>query len=334
MPVTMQRQCPAIGSPSARICIIGEAAGSEEERQGKPFVGPAGSVLEACLHTAGISRSDCYITNVVKIRPKGNDITPFFNPHTGTFTAAGIPWLESLHEELARVQSNILVPLGAVAMAAVTGKRKISKYRGYIMESLGSLGSRKVLPTIHPAAALRGNYIFRYYISNDLRKARIESAFPDIRRPTRRLVVPETLSEVLEWLHYLNGLERWACDIEVMNFEVSCIGFAPDPTLAVSIPLYHQKWSVSEECTIWYQLATLLENPKITKVFQNGIFDIQFLMNRCAIHVAPPIEDTMIAHHVMYPEMLKGLEFLVSSYCGAQAYYKDMIKWDNIKEDS
>ena len=70
------------------------------------------------------------------------------------------------------------------------------------------------------------------------------------------------------------------------------------------------------------------------KVVQNGIFDIHFLLTRCGIEVRGPIQDTMIAHSIMYPELRKGLDFLGSIYCGTQAYWKNMVKWDNIKEDS
>ena len=81
-------------------------------------------------------------------------------------------------------------------------------------------------------------------------------------------------------------------------------------------------------------LLNKLLNNNATKIFQNGVFDIHFLAVQCGIHVQPPIDDTMIAHHLMYPEMLKGLGFLGSMYCGAQEYWKDMVKFDNIKEES
>jgi DNA polymerase I-like protein with 3'-5' exonuclease and polymerase domains len=78
----------------------------------------------------------------------------------------------------------------------------------------------------------------------------------------------------------------------------------------------------------------VLGNPNSVKVVQNGAFDINFLLTRCGIEVRGPIEDTMIAHHIQYPELQKGLGFLGSIYCGSQAYWKDMIKFENIKEES
>jgi hypothetical protein len=126
---------------------------------------------------------------------------------------------------------------------------------------------------------------------------------------------------------------EYACDIEVENFEVSAISFAMTPDTAISFPFHHNYWTEEEEVQLWWWLNKILTTGA-KKIFQNGIFDIAFLSSQCGINVAPPWDDTMIAHSVMYPEMLKGLGFLGSMYCGAQEYWKDMVKWDNIKEES
>lgn len=334
--IDMTRVIPGEGSKTAPICLIGEAGGSEENRQLRPFVGPAGTVLEACLHAAGLMRSDCYITNVVKLQPRSNDISPFFQENQQGrwwFTELGQRAVAELHEELQSVRSNVLVPLGKTAMAAVTGHSRISKYRGYVMQAVPALGGRKVIPAIHPAASLRGQYILRYYITADLKKAKVESAFPEIRRPERRIIIPQTVAECHQWTEFLLECPSWACDIEVVHYQVSAIAFAPKADLSISFPMYGH-WSLEEECFLWRMLNRLLTCERITKIFQNGIFDMGFLATQCGIHVVGPIEDTMVAHHIMYPEMLKSLEFLVSMYCGAQQYYKDMVKFDNIKKEA
>jgi len=328
-----QRIVPGAGNLNAKICIIGEAPGSEEDRLLRPFVGPAGTVLDSCLHAAGITRQDCYITNTIKVRPRNNDIELYFNSRTGTFTPAGAEWLTMLGDELSNVRANVLVPLGSVALAALTGRKSIAKYRGYVFESLQEYGRRKVIGAYHPAATLRGQYILRYYITADLRKAKAEADFPEIRRPERNIVVPTTIGECRDWAEAILAAEHYTCDIEVENFEVSAIGFALDTHTAVSFPLTKNTWTEAEEVAIWKMLNTIL-NTKAQKRFQNGVFDIAFLATQCGIHVQPPIEDTMIAHSVMYPEMLKGLGFLGSMYCGSQAYWKDMVKFDNIKDES
>jgi len=328
-----QRIVPGSGDPNAKICIIGEAPGSEEDRLLKPFAGPSGTVLDSCLHAAGLTRQDCYVTNTIKVRPRNNEIESFYNTRTGAFTSAGTEWISALREELSAVHSNVLVPLGALSMAAITGLRAISKFRGYVVQSLPSFDKRKCIPAYHPAATLRGQYILRYYITADFRKAKVESDFPEIRRPNRSIITPTTLTECIEWLEAIANYSEFTCDIEVENFEVSAISFAPKPDIAISIPMNHNHWTEDDECKIWFWLNKIL-NGKAKKTFQNGVFDISFLATQCGIHVQPPIEDTMIAHSVMYPEMLKGLGFLGSMYCGSQEYWKDMVKFDNIKDES
>lgn len=329
-----KRIVPGAGSQASKIAIVGEAPGAYEDMQLKPFVGPAGSVLENCLHAAGLIRSECYLTNVVKVRPTGNNIDPFFSTAKGTFSAEGMYWVEELRKELDEVEANIIVACGATAQAALTGYHKVMKYRGYVFESTGLAQTRKVIPTIHPAAALRGMYIYRHIIAADLKKAKAESSTRELQRPDRQLIFNfQTCNEVLEWLDYYEKAAIVGFDIEVLNYEVSCISFASDPSIAISVPLVG-KWTEDEEMQIWRAIQRVLGNPASTKIVQNGIFDIHFLLTRCGIEVKGPVHDTMIGHHVMYSELPKGLAFLVSVYGGAQAYYKDMVKFTNIKEES
>ena len=329
-----RRMVPGVGSSTAKIAIVGEAPGSYEDVQLKPFVGPAGTVLENCLHAAGLIRSECYLTNVVKVRPRNNLIDPYFSSTKGTFTAEGMEWVNFLREELDNHGANVIVACGATAQAALTGTHKVMKYRGYLMESIGLTRSRKVIPTIHPAAALRGMYIYRHMIAADLKKAKTESVFPELLRPDRQIIYNfQTASEVLDWLKYYEGAPIVAFDTEVLNYELSCISFACDQKTAISIPIA-DKWTEEDEVLIWRGIQKVLGNPKSIKVAQNAIFDIHFLLTRCGIEVRGPIHDTMIGHHIMYSELPKGLAFLVSVYGGAQAYYKDMVKFTNIKDEA
>lgn len=331
----INKEVSGYGPKNARIVIVGEALGAEEAKQGKPFVGPAGTVLEQCLHAAGLTRSECYITNVIKVKPRNNDISSYFKAGTQgkhTWTIEGWEWVEKLRAELDEIKPNVVVTLGAAATAALTGASQILKLRGYIMEGVNGL---KVIPTIHPAASLRGQYIYRYLISNDLRKARAEAEYPDIRRPQRNLIYTYSdYREAIEWINTVGAGPRVSVDIEVLNYEISIIGLANSPQLGIAIPLADPTWTLEEECHIWRAMAKVLENPDTIKIMQNGIFDKQFLASKCGILLQGPIEDTMMAHSLMCPDFLKGLGFLGSLYCGSQEYWKDMVKWDNIKEES
>lgn len=340
------RIIPPEGPADARIAIVGEAGGATEDAQLRPFVGMAGGVLEQCLHTAGLIRSEVWLTNVVKLRPPGNNITPYFNGKT--FSSEGYEWVEQLRAELDELNPNVIVACGKTAMAALTGDTRITLLRGYVMPSIGMKRVRKVIPMIHPAATLydkkggdKGSlatkefkpYLYRYVIALDLQKAKAEQDSAELVRPQRKLAYQfNGVDEVVEWCNYYERQPRVCFDIEVLNFELSCISFSSSPELACSIPL-DERWSVEEEELIYRGLQRVLGSSSV-KVVQNGIFDIQFLLTRCGLQVRGEIEDTMVAHSVMFPELPKSLGFLVSVYGGAQAYYKDMVRFDNIKGDS
>lgn len=347
MPPKARRFVPGVGPKDARIAIVGEAPGAYEDAQLKPFVGPAGSVLEQCLHAAGIIRAEVYLTNVVKVRPPKNDISPFFNGKT--FSADGMEWVNQLREELSQHGCNVIVACGATAFAALAGHASITKLRGYLFDSIELTPPRKVLPTIHPAACLydrkggaKGGlsasewkpYLFRHIIATDLKKAKAESASRELKRPERQLVYNfSTVGEVLEWLEYFVDQPAVAFDIEVLNYEVACISLCAAPNISCSIPLAG-RWSEWDELQIWRGLQKVLGNPRSVKVGQNLIFDCHFLLTRCGIEVRGPLHDTMVAHSIMFPEFPKGLGFLGSLYCGSQPYWKGMVKFNDIKENS
>jgi hypothetical protein len=229
---------------------------------------------------------------------------------------------------------NIIVACGGAAFSALGGQHKVLEFRGYLFEPLVGVNCKKIIPTIHPSACLRGQYIYRHLIAADLKKAKAESQFPELVRPERQLVYDfSDVNEALEWLEYYERADIVSFDIEVVNYEVACISFSSSPDLSCAIP-FAGRWTEEDEAQIWRGVQRVLGNVNSIKVLQNAIFDIQFLLTRCGITVAGPIHDTMIAHSIMYPELKKGLDFLGSIYCGSQEFWKNMIKFDNIKGES
>jgi len=351
LPDTIQKKraiSPA-GDKNARICIVGDFTDNFDLAAGRPFSGPAGSVLESCLHQAGLIRAECYLTNVIKTPPSGRirdkkcgPNAEFFrlnNNGKGTFTEAGMPWVTALREELSSVHANIYVAAGPAAFTALCAGRKLSKFRGYVRESSGfarNPGSPelKVIPTFSPADTVRGMYTNRTIIAIDLKKAKAESAYPEIIRPVRNLVYNySNLEECLAWMEVLYNAPVLAFDIEVVNYEVACISFSNSPDLGLVVPITDH-WTEEEEVYIWRGIQRLLGNTKSIKVAQNAIFDIHFLLTSTGIEVRGEVHDTMVGHSVMFTELQKGLGFLGSIYCGSQAYWKDLVKFDDVKEDS
>ncbi len=132
-----------VGSPTARVMFVGEGPGRDEDRQGEPFVGRAGQLLNAMLSALELRREDVYIANVVKCRPPGNR-----DPEVDE-AATCLPFLRRQAELVA---PEVVVTLGRIAARYLLGTTApISSYRGRWQSWEG----RDVLPTFHPAYLLR-----------------------------------------------------------------------------------------------------------------------------------------------------------------------------------
>lgn len=324
-------ELPPSGNPNSKIAIVGDFTDGYDLQARKPFSGPGGNVLENCLHTAGLIRGEVYATNVIKTK----DINParYFDKKKTKFTEEGMEYVRLLQAELSEVKANIIVAAGAASFAALCSLGHLSMYRGYIFPSTLCPG-RKVIPIHHPRDSMRGMYTYRYMIVSDLRKAKEESYTPELVRPDRKLIYSyDSVQDALDWLDYFADQEIVGFDIEVINYEVSCISFSSDPQMACVIPIA-DRWTLDEELLIWRGVQAVLGNRASKKVIQNGMFDIPFLLTRNGLVVRGEIHDTMIAHSIMYPELPKGLGFLGSIYCGSQEYWKDTVKFKNIKDES
>ena len=141
---------PGEGSPRARLMLVGEQPGDEEDKQGKPFVGPAGRLLRSLLAEAGLGPNEFYLTNAVKHftwEPRGK--RRIHKTPAQRDVAACAEWLEA---EIAAVRPKVVVALGATALAALTHKRMgIAATRGLDVQ----LGDAHLVVTYHPSALLR-----------------------------------------------------------------------------------------------------------------------------------------------------------------------------------
>ena len=136
-----QQAVPGEGNPSSPIVFIGEGPGRVEDEQGRPFVGPAGQVLNKLLASIGFQREDVYITNVVKCRPPGNrDPSPEEVAEHHDF----------LTRELELIQPKLIILLGRHALHWFLPNEQISKVRGKAKRQ----GQYVYFPIYHPAATL------------------------------------------------------------------------------------------------------------------------------------------------------------------------------------
>ena len=166
------------GPANARVMLVGEQPGDREDLAGKPFVGPAGRVLDDALFEAGIDRNDVYVTNVVKhfrweVAARGK--RRIHKKPRGWEIQACRPWLDA---ELAVVRPEVLVCLGASAAQALLGRQfSVTRRRGELVES--NLAPN-VLATVHPSSVLRA-------LDSETRRSEMQRLVEDLKQVARML---------------------------------------------------------------------------------------------------------------------------------------------------
>ena len=157
---------PGEGPDGAEILFIGEGPGFHEDRQGRPFVGQAGQLLDELLASIGLRRPDVFITNVVKCRPPGNR-----DPQPSEITACG----DYLDRQIAALRPKIIVTLGRHSMAKFLPGQSISRIHGQPKRVNGVV----CLPLYHPAAALHQQAL-RPVLFEDFKK--LPALLDEVRR--------------------------------------------------------------------------------------------------------------------------------------------------------
>lgn len=344
----------------SKYMVIGEAWGEQEEARQMPFVGPSGLELMRMLSEAGIRRSECYLTNVFNLRPKpSNDIINLCTDNRPSYTGGMpplsrgkylrpeyLPEVNRLYAEMQRVRPNITIAVGNTATWATLLNTGIARLRGVIQAAKApKIEGFKILPTYHPALLFKGPEAWgvRPIIVMDLRKARRDSDFPEVRRPERTVYIEPSLGD-LYWFYekHLVNAEEISFDIETRGSEITCIGFAPSPRVALVVPFSDMRatsgsyWpSVEAEMEAWRFVRGVLALP-CKKVGQNGLYDITFLWKVYGITVTNYEDDTMLLHHALQPESDKGLGFLGSLYTneGPWKIMRKRARDDTIKRES
>jgi len=340
------------GPCPAKIMIVGEAPGEREVAEGQPFVGFSGQEMSKMLQEAGIMRSECFITNVVRVRPPGNDVSSFIAQRKSDISAQHIMMrgkfvlpavrdgFELLKREIEMCQPNVIIAFGNVALWALTGAWGITSWRGSVMECDLELAldyKPKVVPAYHPASILR-QWSWRQIAIHDLRRAASQSKFREVIRPDYNHVIRPDYSTAVTVLHqlYQQVCERpgkIAVDIETRAGHIACIGLAWSDRDAICLPLMCVErpegyWPIEQETQIAFALYQLLTHPNCEVIGQNFSYDAQYFWRH--MHFLPRLKrDTMLTQHTLFSNLQKGLDFLSSMYCEHHLYWKDEGKeWD------
>lgn len=329
------------GPIPTRIMLVDEAPGLDDERAGTPFSGASGMELNRMLHEAGIMRSECYVTSVLKNRPpmgqisawvatKKKDITATHSLLRDLYVTSEVhDGYKELLAEIAMVQPNLIVAFGNLACWALTGHWSVAKWRGSL---LGGGASPKVIPTYPPSNVFR-DWSLRSTVLNDLRRAKrhMTSRAYD-NTPEWKFQVRPLFGQVTNQLRALqqeaDRSELWLdFDIETRPGVIDCIGLSWSRTEGICIPLISRGkpqgyWSEDEEAVIVFALYKLLTHPSVRIRWQNGLYDAQWVYRYW--HFIPRGgQDTMISQHSLFAALPKGLAFLASMYADHYIYWKD-----------
>ena len=319
-----------------KIMLVGEAFGEREAEVGQPFVGPSGFVLDNMLRQIDVRREECLVTNVFNLRPPGNNVEalttrdaklaaegwPTYAPRTWVHRDYALH-LHDLTELRKAARPNVIVALGDTALWALTHQRGITKKRGAPMLTFDSL--HKVIPTWHPAAILR-KWELRAVAVLDLQKAKRESAFPDLRRPERNIILSPSIEDIYNfYVRDVRPAPFISVDVETRAGQITEVGIATSPSRALVIPFWHRAardgnyWpDVRTERQAWELVRRILaEKPTIGQNFQ---YDMSYFYKTLGIACPQFIGDTMLLHHAMQPELEKGLGFLGSVYTSEPAW--------------
>lgn len=305
-----------------------------------------------CLDAVWESHPELYRTNVFQQHPPQNKLEFFCGGK-----AEGIPYfpallkskyvrkdlqyeLDRLGDEILSHDPNLIVCLGNSALWALAGRTGITKLRGTTCVSTHTISGYKLLCTYHPAAVGR-QWELRPTTVIDLSKIIHEKEYPDVRRPPCEIWIEPDLDDVERFFrdHCANA-ELLSVDIETSGTRVTCIGFSPRRDLALVIPFDDPRqksgnyWpTANAERRCWELIRAILEDAEVPKLFQNGLYDIAFLLRSYGIGVRGAAHDTMLLHHALQPEALKGLGYLGSVYTDHGPWKTERHKGETIGRD-
>jgi len=330
---------------SAVIAMVGEIPTDLELLKEEPFVGPVGSQLNRICAAVRLARYQIYLTHACKAKIPSNN-------YNKLWTAKGFrhsQWGElqrNLIDELAAFPGKVIMLLGSTPMKLLIDEPRfdsISKYRGsfYPAEKFPHLKDKlagKIIGfSYHPSFTMvYGKPIHFYTIIADFLKALKIIDEPELLKDNTKIIIQPTLTEITNFYSLISTKDFVAFDIEATPEFITCFSLAiyDDGLIkSMSIPIMDNQgayWGVDEETRIWIGLAEILGNPSIGKICQNGMFDLMFILRTMNIKTDNFYFDTMLAQHICYTELPKGLDYLTSAYT-YYPYYKDEGKQSHLK---
>lgn len=316
-------QCAMDGAFHAEVAVIAEAPGDREVETGRPLVGGSGSKLWEVCRRMGIDRRNVYVTNVAKRQVSfGNDKRNPINKHELEV------WNSLLQWELGHLPNlKYVLVLGNMSLHAITGHNGITNWRGSVLLDVPvGEGERRVsvICTYNPAMILREPKL-ELTFAFDLAKLKKVLAGQWTQKPFTVHINP-SVDDAMDWLDKMekssNGV---AYDIETIANETACVGLADSDVEAMSINFRtrsENRYTVEQESRIRRRLQRFYKAAHERLIAQNNMFDASWQWFKDKIHVPRIYCDTMLGHHVLYPQLPHNLGYLTTQYT-TRPFYKD-----------
>lgn len=308
------------------IMIVSEYLTMQEGEEGAT----SSPLLQSLLRQANINPSDCHFTQVIARPLNFQRLESYYvNKSEGIsgyravtqskyFPASQAHELNRLQAEIDAVEPNVIVALGNLSLWALCKKSGIKRYRGSPLLTFD--GKRKVIPSWPMSSVIR-QWELRVICLADLTKARNESTFPDLIRPSREIWIKPEIEDIERFYEkYIVPSPFLGCDIETKSKTITEVGYSTaDGRHAIVIPFYSRLaedgnyWpSFTDERRAWKWVRKINEEKPL--VGQNFAYDMTYFWKTVGIPCPQFLGDTMLLHHALQPEMEKGLGFLGSVY--------------------
>lgn len=329
-PISSGFMSPSLSTSKDRykVTLLGEALGEEEVKYGQPFQGKAGFKLNRLLEWAGLDRSKFDILNSVWCQPPDNKLEGEWYEKAAVAQCGQTNWHSLLN------RSNVVVPMGNVALNGLVGRKGILSIRGYILDSNNHAGIH-ILPTVHPSFIQRGMSKYSAAFIHDVQKA-VEVARGGLQFVATNYLLDPSPLVAYDWAKkYRDVLStsdqpiRLAYDIETpgkgvdegdvgdddgdRTFFIWRVGFSYRSGEALSVPFTPE----------YIPAIKLLLGSAGEKVVWNAGFDNPRLRHN-GIDIEGVIHDGMVAWHILHSDLPKGLGFVATFTCPFQPPWKHL----------
>jgi uracil-DNA glycosylase len=345
--MSLQGNIHPTGPRNAKIAVVIDAPSAQDIWASRPLSNTSGDAFSQLLQQAGLLRTECYITSLMRYRPLKDEISRFATPVKAAATRFALTEREAglyihpkmrefratLQQEMRLLAPTVIITLGPYSTWALTDIfGPTATWRGSQLQCT-VLPETTVIPTYHPAELFR-QFDQRGLAIRDLLRAHCVARQPHLyREPRYSFTIAPSLSQVLGYLEdclaqLQAGQVKISCDIETIAYYVSCVGLALNVREAICIPFMSLEgpyWSEEEELLVHVKLREVLTHPNTCIIGQNFNYDNQHFATEFG-YLANLSFDTLYAQQVLFPGTKKTLDTLSSLYCHWHRYWKDENK--------